>query len=226
MFHLWMMTRARCKANPSAPSTPATMPPSTPWSTTKAQTQGNHEVMKLQSSLQRREQRPQAVSLGKGCRRIALDEIAKLRKCDRMLCTSLVNLQPIPLCSFRISGSPGFGSQAINPESFLSHWGSDQCSATATQSPHLRLASLGLVKFKSRKVRFMHNSWCFPYNHQCRWKNFKKKRLPSNSPKHLWHLSHNFLRNTSHLTFTPPWPPCLQMSRNLSPKQRKRQTSH
>ena len=32
-------------ANPIAPSTPATMPAGTPWSTTQAQTQGNHEVM-------------------------------------------------------------------------------------------------------------------------------------------------------------------------------------
>lgn len=72
MFHLWMMTRAHCKANPIAPITSnyATMPPSTPWSTTKVQTQGNHEVMTY-STLQRREQRPHTVSLGKGGRRIA-----------------------------------------------------------------------------------------------------------------------------------------------------------
>lgn len=48
----------------------ATMPPSTPWSTNKVQTQGNHEVMTY-STLQRREQRPHTVSLGKGGRRIA-----------------------------------------------------------------------------------------------------------------------------------------------------------
>ena len=65
----------------------------------------------------------------------------------------------------------------------------------------------------------------FPCDHQCR-KNFNKtnpKKTQKTSPKQLWHLFHNLLRNTSHLTFTPP--PCLQMARYLSPKQRKRQTS-
>ena len=74
------------------------------------------------------------------------------------------------------------------------------------------------------------------WNHQCPLKELLKKNFSQvffksflqnfsakDSPKYLWHLLDRNLPNTSHLTFTPPR---LQMSRNLSPKQRKRQTSH
>ena len=70
---------------------------------------------------------------------------------------------------------------------------------------------------QSRGAQFM----VFPMRSSMPLKEFQKQNsLPKNktqkkSPKHLWPLFNNFLRNTSHLTFTPRLPTNVKV---LKPK--------
>lgn len=115
----------------------ATMPPSTPWSTTKVQTQGNHEVMTY-STLQRREQRPHTVSLGKGGRRIAAKSQSFANATGYCVHRDgeFTTRSKYAFMNFTFTR---VWKPRQKPKRFQSPWGSDQCSATATGSPHLSI---------------------------------------------------------------------------------------